>query len=93
MMGVAYPRRQDTVRYEQFDGTLESAQRIAALSQTAVHITVYYGPQDRIGDSLKEVEINEGVIKRGQMVVRKSDDRIEIFDQDAFHDKYSKDGN
>ncbi|QFG10300.1 hypothetical protein J4U00_gp072 [Mycobacterium phage DyoEdafos] len=93
--GIAYPRRDDAVRYEKFDGTLESAQRIANLTGLVLHIKVAPNRSFLPGDvlSLAEINVNADRLRLGDYVVKSRTGQGVIVPADDFHDKYSKDGN
>ncbi|AGT12675.1 hypothetical protein PBI_WHIRLWIND_69 [Mycobacterium phage Whirlwind] len=92
-MGVAYPRRDDGVRYEQFDGTLESVQRIVNL--TGQEVTIRLEPRNNFlpGDVLRLSALNfmGGKVDIGDYVVKGKE--VVWYPSDVFHTKFAtKDG-
>lgn len=99
-MGIAYPRREDAVQYEIFDGTLESVQRIANLLSTTVTIVIEPRKNFQSGDTLRLTNFtaNGKSIDGGDYVVRlkynesKLAYEFESLSSFDFVAKYSKDG-
>ncbi|QXO14305.1 hypothetical protein SEA_CHASER_66 [Mycobacterium phage Chaser] len=95
MSGIAYPRRNDAVRYERFDGTLESAQIISNMSGVSVKAELQPNLSIREGDTvrLKEVSVGGNTVNIGDCCVVGRSGNALFYPADVFHDKFSKDGN
>lgn len=99
--GIAYPRREDAVRYEEFDGTLEAAQRIANL--TGAKVTARLEPSEgyRAGDTVRigslSLSTSPTEITNDHVVVvskkPNQSPKVTVYDRWTFADKFSKDGN
>ncbi|OYN81722.1 hypothetical protein [Mycolicibacterium sphagni] len=99
-MGVAYPRRDDAVYYEEFDGSLESAQRVANLTGLKVNIALLPADGYRLGDTVRIKELSFGaptnIVTAEDVVVAtgrlNKSLRITVMDRWTFAEKFSKDG-
>lgn len=81
---VYYPRRTDSVRAIQFDGTPESAQQIVQITRLPVSADVTW-----LG--LAALSIDGVPVERGQYVVCQ-EDGFTVLDDNAFRKQYSADG-
>lgn len=94
--GVAYPRRADGAMFGEFDGTLESAQRIANITGIDVGIRVRPDGHYMKGDTVRvgDLTIGATTVFSGDYVVQKvgSDEAFDVMDYGDFHRRYSKDG-
>lgn len=99
MTDIAYPRRSDAVRFEFFDGSLESAQKIANMCQESVYM--YLAPNMHFYDgdkvALSRIEVASRSVSHGAFVVVPTQDfkyknQVEVLDYEQFAGKYSKDG-
>jgi hypothetical protein len=97
-MGKAFPRRDDAVLYEQFDGTLESAQRMANLAGCQVHVRIPVDKRFQHGDTLRLSRVKLGDILKGldvdngSYVVVDKDKVVKVLNGQDFHGIYSTDG-
>ena len=94
-MGKAYPRRNDGVTYEQFDGKLESVQRIANLTKQSVVVTVqgdniFYW-DDTV--TLKRIELGADVVELGDYVVVPVNCEYTVVKEYNLAAEYTRDGN
>lgn len=95
--GLVFPRRKDAMLYEQYDGSLESMQKIANLTRRTVVACVAPNLRVLSGDIVQQPEIEVGVtrVRMGQYVVVPADGSSppNLCDPDQFEKLYSKDGN
>ncbi|QFG14307.1 hypothetical protein PBI_TOURACH_69 [Mycobacterium phage Tourach] len=93
-MGLAYPRRDDAVRYEKFDGTLESVQRIVNMTRIPVDLVIEPRDSFLAGDVLRISQFSwgNGQVNSGDYVTFR-DKQVLVYPDDVFHAKFStKDG-
>ncbi|ALA48485.1 hypothetical protein AVU99_gp112 [Mycobacterium phage Lolly9] len=90
MGGIAYPRRDDLVRYEKFDGSLESVQRIVNLTKTELTISFKQRPNFLEGDKLtiSSIPFSGGAIQLGDFVTVSNAGQVSVFPGDVFHAKF-----
>lgn len=101
MGGIAYPRRDDAVYYEEFDGTLESAQRIANLTRANVTVRLETNQSFQAGDIVRigslSLSVSPTAITTDHVVVvskkPNQSPKVTVYDRWAFAEKFSKDGN
>lgn len=79
-----YPRRTDMVRAVQFDGTVQSAQKIAQVTRLPVSVDVSW-----LG--LETLSVDGVAVEHNQFVVLQ-EDGFTVLDNNAFRNQYSPDG-
>lgn len=97
-MATAYPRRDDAVQYEQFDGTLESVQRISNLTHKHLYVKVEplfpFLPGDTVRlRSFSTADNPDEQVRVGDYVVKAPGGVTSRCSESVFNAKYSKDGN
>lgn len=99
IIGVAFPRRNDAVRYVQFDGTLESVQHIANLTKLAVEISIRPNRNFCAGDTMRisNLRLADGLglpqpVERHDYVVVDRGGNVKVLSAEAYALNYSKDG-